>query len=80
MAKTKSTRALRRTPTVADRIDLIRMDLIGVRACLVTTQAVLQGRPGLDGEVGTNLIRGGLLPLESAMAQLETLENRGVRS
>jgi hypothetical protein len=80
MTKTKSTRAGRRTPTLADQIDLIRMDLIGVQACIVTTQAVLSHRPGLDREVATNLTRGGINPIGQALERLETLGNRRARS
>jgi hypothetical protein len=77
MAKSKSTRAVGRKPTLADRIDSIRRDLIGVRASVLTTYALLHCREGIDKEVATNLMRAAILPVESALAEIETLKNRG---
>ena len=76
MAKSNSTRAIARKPSRADLIERIRLDLIGVRACLETTQAVLQGRPGFDEQLTINLIRGGVMPVRSVLERLNALEGR----
>jgi hypothetical protein len=78
MAK-KTIRAAARRPTVATQIDTIRLHLVGVRSCVVTTEALLEGRGGLDREIATNLWRGAVTPVRCALELLEALGKQGAR-
>jgi hypothetical protein len=65
-----------RKPTRADRLDELKRDLIGVRATVTTTHAALSNRGGIDQEIAINLLRGALLPVESALALVLGLESQ----
>jgi hypothetical protein len=56
--------------TPADRADRLHMELRGVRAAVMTTALVLQGNGVMD-EVGFNLRRAALNPLDKVLAELE---------
>jgi hypothetical protein len=80
MPKTKSTRAIARKHTLADRLDEIKRDLIGARASVMTTQALLRFRGGIDQDVAINLMRGAILPIGSALALVTALQSLRAQS
>jgi hypothetical protein len=72
MAKKHSNRRKAQTTkreSAADRADRLQMELIGVRAAVMTTALVLQGCGVMD-EVGVNLRRAALKPLDKLIGEL----------